>query len=492
MQSLDNSQVSYVEAIAKKSVRGLFALISRTFFVQVLSIIASLILTIYLTPEAFGVFFVVSAIVVFLNYFQDIGLAASLIQKKKEPTEKELKTTFTVQQILVFGVSIPAAIFANQIATFYNLDANGLILFYALLFSFVASSLKTIPTVILERRLLFHKLIIPQIAENVVYNLALIIFAVAGFGVVSFTIAVTLRSIVGLILIYYVQPWEIGVAFNRKVLKRLLSYGIPYQANSFLALIKDDLFNLYIAKVLPLTQVGYIGFGQKWAYMPLRLFMDNIIKITFPSFSRLQNDKEALKKGIEKTLFLISGVMFPTVVFMVLFSPYLIQFIPRYSKWEPALISLTFFALSTILSSLSTPLTNVFNAIGKVKVTFYFMICWTVLTWTVTPFFIILYGYNGVSIATLIISLSSVVVFGVARSFISFSFIKPIYPAFIAAIGMAIFALFTQHIISSFPLFIVETALVCAFYVIMLYMLARSEIHRTTRFIMASIKKEQT
>lgn len=490
MQSFDNSQISYVEAIARKSVKGLFALISRTFLVQLLSIFASFILTIYLSPEAFGVFFVVSAVVVFFNYFQDIGLAASLIQKKKEVTEKELRTTFTVQQLLVFGVTLPAALFGHYIASFYKLDANGLILFYALLFSFVASSLKTIPTVILERRLLYHKLVIPQIAENVVYNLALIVFAVMGYGVVSFTIAVTLRSIVGLFLIYYVQPWEIGFAFDKKVLKKLLSYGIPYQANSFLALIKDDLFNLYIAKVLPLSQVGYIGFGQKWAYMPLRLFMDNIIKITFPSFSRLQHDKDALRRGIEKTLFLISAVMFPTVVLIVLFSPYLITFIPKYSKWEPALISLTFFALSTIMSSLSTPLTNVFNAIGKVKITFYFMIAWTVLTWTIIPLFILLYGYNGVAIGTLIISLSSVVVFGVARGFISFSFFKPILPACISAVGMAVFALFTQNIISSFPLFILEVVITILFYVILLYILARSEINRTVKFVLVSIKKE--
>lgn len=491
MQSQDISQVSYVETIAKKSVKGLFALISRTFFIQVLSIVAQFILTVFLAPEAFGVFFVVSAIVVFLNYFQDIGLAASLIQKKKEPTEKELRTTFTIQQLLVFGVSIPAFIFSSQIAAFYKLDTNGLYLLYALLFSFIASSLKTIPTILLERRLDFHKLVIPQIAENLVYNLALIIFAVTGFGVVSFTIAVTLRSIVGLFLIYYVEPWEIGFAFDRKVLKRLLSYGIPYQANSFLALVKDDLFNLYIAKVLPLAQVGYIGFGQKWAYMPLRLFMDNIIKITFPSFSRLQHDKDALRKGVEKTMFLISSIMFPTVVMIVLFSPYLISYIPRYGKWEPALLSLTFFALSTILSSLSTPLTNVFNAIGKVKVTFYFMIGWTVLTWTVIPLFILLYGYNGVAIGTLIISLSSVIVFGVARSYITFSFFKPILPAFFASIITIFFALLTQNIISSFVLLLFEVVLVSAFYVILLYVLARREINNTVNFVRASIKKEQ-
>lgn len=490
MEDSNESGILQFEAIAKRSVKGLFALVSRTFLIQLLSIVTSLILSIYLSPATFGVFFVVSAIVVFLNYFQDLGLAASLIQKKKYPTTLELRTTFTTQQILVLLVTLPALIFAPQIAAFYKLDFDGLVLLYALLFSFVASSLRTIPTVLLERNLNFNKLVIPQIAENVAYNFCLIIFAVSGFGVKSFTIAVLARGIIGLVLIYWIQPWPVGLALDRRTLRRLLSFGLPFQANSFLALFKDDLFNIYLAKVLSLTQLGYVGFASKWAFMPLRLFMDNVIKITFPSFSRLQHDKEALRRAVEKTLFLISAVIVPTVVLIVLFSPYLVNYIPKYKKWEPAVLSLTFFSLSTILSSLSTPLTNILNAIGKVKITLYFMILWTILTWVVTPFFIFVYGYNGVALASFIISFSSVLVFFIVRNYIKFSVVKPLYPAFIAGLAMAIFTLFTQHIIMSFMLLLIEVFLSCLFYACALYLLARNEIHKTLQFIIISIKKE--
>lgn len=491
MQDFDEVGVPQFETIAKKSVKGLFALVSRTFFVQLLSVFASFILTIYLSPAAFGVFFVVSAIVVFLNYFQDIGLAASLIQKKKDPTVTELRSTFTIQQLLVLGITIPAFILAKPISEFYNLDTAGLYLLYALLFSFVCSSLKTIPTIMLERRLDFNKLVIPQIAENVAYNLCLIVFAIMGLGVASFTIAVLARSIVGLILIYKIEPWPIGLAIHKKSLKKLLSFGLPFQANSLLALVKDDLFNIYIAKVLPLTQVGYIGFGQKWAFLPLRLVMDNIIKITFPSFSRLQHDHESLKKAIEKTLFLISSFMVPTVIVIVLFSPHLISYIPRYGKWEPAVLSLTFFSLSTLLSSLSTPLTNFLNAIGKVKITLRFMILWTVLTWTISPLFIFFYGYNGVALASFLISFSSIAVFFVARGVIKFSMIKPIFPSILAGFAMVFFILITQYIISNFFLLLIEIFLSGVFYLCALYLLARNEIRRTLIFIRSSIKKEE-
>ncbi len=487
MQDFDESGSVHFETIAKKSVKGLFALVSRTFLVQLLSVVASFILTVFLDPASFGIFFVVSAIVVFLNYFQDIGLAASLIQKKQEPTVKELRTTFTIQQALVLLVSIPTAIFAPQIAQFYKLDYSGLILLYALVFSFIMSSLKTIPTILLERRLDFNKLVLPQIFENVTYNSCLIIFAILGFKVNSFTIAVLARSVIGLILIYMIQPWPIGVSYDSKVLKRLLSFGIPFQANSFLALLKDDLFDIYVAKVLPLTQVGYIGFGQKWAFLPLRLFMDNVVKITFPSFSRLQDDKESLRRAIEKTLFLISICIFPVIVAIVLFSPHIVSYLPKYKKWEPALLSLTFFSLSTALSSLSTPLTNILNAIGKVKITLYFMILWTVLTWVISPIFIIWYGYNGVSIASFLISFSSVLVFIITRSFVTFSMVKPVIPAVIASLAMLLFILLTQNIIISFPMLLVEMLLSSIFYVTVLYIISKSEIDRTIKFIKTSL-----
>ena len=62
-----------LDIVAKKSVKGIFALVSRTFILQILSIATSFVLTIFLEPSVFGVFFVVSSVIVFLNYL--IGVA---------------------------------------------------------------------------------------------------------------------------------------------------------------------------------------------------------------------------------------------------------------------------------------------------------------------------------------------------------------------------------------------------------------------------------
>jgi len=474
--------------IAQKSVKGFFALISRTFLVQILTTITGFILVAYLAPSDYGVFFIVSSMVVFLTYFQDIGLAASLIQKKENITLPELRTVFTVQQLLVLVFIIPALLFSSHIARFYTLSDDGYLLLVALLISFFISSLKTIPTVLLERNLDFGKLVIPQILENVSYNICLLYFAVGGYGVMSFTIAVAVRSIIGLVAIYAISPWKIGFALEKESLKKLLSFGVPFQAHSLLALVKDDLLNIYIGRVLPLSHVGYVGFAQKMAYTPLRLVMDNVIKITFPSFSRLQHDKQALGIAIEKSIFLISLVIFPAVAGMILTSPYFVRYISKYNQWEPALMSLSIFALTTLVSSIVTPITNFLNAIGKVKITLYFMVGWTIATWIFVPLFINLFGFNGVAYASLGITISSILAIFISRRYVRFSIISPLVPGMAATLIMIISFFILQHFITSLVSLMGIVIVLIVMYAGGVFLVARSEVSKTIGFMMKAIR----
>ncbi len=128
-----------IALIKKRSLTGVVALTSRTFILQVISFAATFLLTIFLSPQIFGVFYVVSAIINFLGYFADIGLAAALIQKKEELTQEDLSTTFTIQQLLVGCAVILAFLFSGSLGNFYHLDSSGLWLLRSLIFAFFSS-----------------------------------------------------------------------------------------------------------------------------------------------------------------------------------------------------------------------------------------------------------------------------------------------------------------------------------------------------------------
>src|SRR5437660_116216 len=121
-----------IALITQRSIHGVFALISRTFFIQIINFAVNFLLTIYLSPAIFGLFFIVSAFIAFLSYFSDVGLAAALIQKKDALTDEDLSTTFTIQQILVILVCVVAFFLSYFIAAWYHLTSEGLVLFQAL------------------------------------------------------------------------------------------------------------------------------------------------------------------------------------------------------------------------------------------------------------------------------------------------------------------------------------------------------------------------
>src|SRR6266576_418221 len=114
-----------LQMVAKKSVSGMFALVTRTFLVQVLTVVSNFVLTIYLEPSMFGIFFVVSTINIFLSYFQDIGLAALIVQKKEQPTDDELRTAFTIQQLIVITIVIIAFLISPLFVHMFHLTKEG-------------------------------------------------------------------------------------------------------------------------------------------------------------------------------------------------------------------------------------------------------------------------------------------------------------------------------------------------------------------------------
>ncbi|MEK9143665.1 MAG: oligosaccharide flippase family protein [Patescibacteria group bacterium] len=437
MAKNDNS----ADGIKVRSIAGVVALTSRTFILQLVAFIATLFLTIFLSPSVFGLFYVVSAIVAFLGYFSDVGLAAALIQKKENLTREDLVTTFTIQQLLVGTAVILVLTGSSMIGIWYRLDDSGVWLLRVLAVAFFFSSLKTIPSILLERELAFSKLIIPQILETLGFYVTAVILAWLGFGVTSFTWAVAVRAVVGLSAMYVIAPWNPGIGISISVAKRLMKFGIPFQMNSFLALLKDDLLTVFLGRVLPLSNIGYIGWAKKWAEVPLRLIMDSVIRVTFTAFSRLQHDKERLRLAIEKTLFGLSVSIFPITIAMIVAIEPLIAIIPRYGKWEPAVLSFYLFAVASAVASLSTPLTNALNALGYIKTTLKLMILWTTLTWVLTVALLPLMGFNAVAFSLLLITTTLILVVLLAQRAVPFSFRTSVQVPFLAASSQAILSL---------------------------------------------------
>ena len=434
-----------LQQIKKKTTKNVFFLSLRNIGIQAVSAVGFFILSILLGAGEVGLFAIVAESIGILGYFSDIGLAAALIQKKEKVKKAELQTTFFIQQILVFLCLVVISIVFSRMVISRGYGSKEIWIFVSLCFSFFIASLKTIPSVLLERKLNFKLISTIDVTENVTFYVVAVVFAFLGFGAYSYAIATFIRSILGLIMIYSKSSWPIGFSFSKSAAKGLFKYGIPFQLNSFISVAKDRLSNLFIAGILGRENFGILAWAQKGPRIPLS-FMDAIMKVTFPTFARLQEHKEALKRSLEKSIFFIALFVFPAVTGLALVAADFINIIPKYTKWMPAVIPLYFYAGNVALASITTPLTNAFNAVGKVLLTTRFMLMWTALTWILFPILTIKYGIIGTSVATLIVELSSVFVWITAHKLFGVNIFKTAFKPFIASLLMFIAIFFFQKI----------------------------------------------
>lgn len=479
-----------LEKVKKRALFGIVALTGRTALLQLIALFSTFLLTIFLSPTQYGVFFLVSAVINFFSYFADIGLAAALIQKKKLPTDSELKTTFTIQQGLVLVLVLIIFVATPIFQRVYGLSDNSIHLLWALTISLIFSSLKTIPSVLLERSLKFEKLIIPQIVETVLFYTVAVFLAWRGSGIESFTVAVLIRGISGLVVMYFLSPWRPGFAFTKDPLSRLLRYGLPYQANTFLAVVKDDGMTVVLGAILGPTGVGLLGWAQKWAQAPLRFFMDQVIRVTFPAYSRMQDDKVELSRAVSHSIFYISLIVFPMLTLLIILSGPLTQIIPKYEKWQPALFALTLISINSAWAAITTPLTNMLNAIGKITVTFRLMIMWTVLTWALLPILSLRYSINGAALGYALVGTSSVLAIWWAKKFVSLDLTNSVIKPLIASFSMGMLVFLLGNIIPLNLIGIIVLIFVGLIsYVTLLYFIVGGQVIEDLKDIYATIRK---
>ena len=122
--------------------------------------------------------------------------------------------------------------------------------------------------------------------------------------------------------------------------------------------------------------------------------------------------------------------------------PLITQIVPRYEKWAIAIVPLIFISINFAFAAATTQLTNLLNAIGKIKITFFLMVMWTALTWVLIPFLATRFGVNGAALGYAIVGASSIFAIAIAKKYVNFSItdsiIKPLFASLLMG-GLLIF-----------------------------------------------------
>jgi len=459
--------------LKKKSIAGMAALFVRQILVKVIFFIGNIILARILAPEIFGIYAIVNFVVTFFSTFGDVGIGAALIQKKGELSKEELSTTFWLQQMLVWSV-VAIAIAAAPLAlkVYPTLPPVGVWLIRAMALSFLLSSLKTIPAILMERSIDFKRIAWVDITENLAFQAVAISCAIMGLGAWSFVLAAIARALLGAVIIFALSPWRPSFHYRFESVKGLVTFGLPYQGNQVLCFLKDAVTPLFVGAYAGAAAVGYVNWARNLAFAPL-LLSETFGRVAFPAFSRIQDDRELLARTIERSVRMMTIVMFPVTAIMAAAGPEITHLIFT-NKWLPGIWAFYFYCTSPFLIGIMLPLYCAILSLGKSNVLLKMSGSLLILEWGIGIPCVIKFGFVGIAFSQPIVTgIFFQVYLGILRKeSVEVCILRNIWSQLIAALSAAIcIRLWLSKIDSTMISLASVTLAGVTFYIIFLFIL---------------------
>ncbi|HUP83068.1 MAG TPA: oligosaccharide flippase family protein, partial [Candidatus Limnocylindria bacterium] len=294
----DLEQRPEVVAIGQRGRAAIIQLTLRTGLLRVVSLIGTVLLARILAPADFGAFAVIVLLTSALTPFGDLGLGATLIQRRETPTEREMATVFTAQQIMwlmLLALAWLAAPLIRLAGPGMPADAEWMIRVAAI--AVYVNQTRSVPVAMMSRILRFGPLAAIEVMQQITYAVVAVGLALSGAGVWSFVIALLAQFSLGALLTYLAWGHRPHIGLDRTALRGLMGFGVTFQATYVLSIFREAVVPLFGGLAGGVTAIGYLNFGQRFG----RLLgsVDEIInRVAFPAFSRIQGDAERRARAL--------------------------------------------------------------------------------------------------------------------------------------------------------------------------------------------------
>src|SRR3989454_4232864 len=383
--------------IRARATRGVAFLVLRYAGIRLLGLAANIVLSRLLSPEAFGIYAITLFLLVLLGFVGDFGLSASLLQQRRAISDADIRTVFTAQQLLVLSLLVVLFLLAPALASSYHLGASGPWFIRLMLLAGLVTSLRTAPTIILERQLRYGQLSIIDAVDFGLFQLTAVILAFMGYGVWSFVLAVLLAKLISTLLAYRLAGWMPAFGFDASRFAGLWRSGVPFQLSWLTFFLRDYMIPILGGLLVTTTQVGYLNWALALAGVPGQL-AQIVGRVTLPAFARYQDKPVALARAVEQSIRGLFIMAIPLHLTIVALAPWLIHLVFS-DKWLPALPALYLLSIHWSGANLTSPLVSALNAMGHARLALALSGVWTACTIVLAVVFLQRFGFLGIALA---------------------------------------------------------------------------------------------
>lgn len=337
-------------SLSQKATHGMVWVVLSTIVTRILGFITSIVLARLLIPADFGLFAIGLLAINTMGIFRDLGFGAALIYKKDDPKHSAANTAFILLPIAASLFFVITYISAPYISIIFANDAVEPII-KVLALTFVISSVGIVPSMLLEKELEFKKKVLPETLPQVAYALVAIGLALSGYGVWSLVYGQILHAVLTAGLIWMISKWRPSFRFDKKVAADMFKYSKHILGASFVVFLTMNIDNAIIGKMLGMEALGFYTIAYMIANLPATQITHLVSRVMFPVYSKLQDDKNALRSAYLKVLSYVSMLSIPMAFGIFVIAPDFVRVVLG-EKWMPAVPALQVLAIAGLIRSI--------------------------------------------------------------------------------------------------------------------------------------------
>ncbi|MGD8539800.1 MAG: lipopolysaccharide biosynthesis protein [Candidatus Aminicenantes bacterium] len=442
------------DSLSRRAVKSGFWIIILRIFEQLFSLARTVVLARILLPSDFGLLGIALLSISLLETFSQTGFDRALIQKK-EDIENYLNSAWTIMILRGFLLFIVLFGTAPFLAEFFNTTQAKPII-QAMSFSFLFRGFTNIGVVYFQKELEFNKQFFYRASGTIADFIIAVSFALIFRNVWALVFGILAGNLVQFAASYFLQPHRPRLQLDSTKTKELYNFGKWIFGSSVIIFFLTRGNDFFIGKFLGVSMLGFFQMASHIARIPTTQITHVISQVTFPTYSKLQDEKTKLRETYLKVLKLTAFLSFPLAGLIFAFAPETASIILG-EKWSPMIPALQIMAVGGLIRSLGATIGPVFQAIGRPEILTKFMLFQLSLFLTLVYPFIHKWGIAGAALAAVVpgflinFILSYKIVKAVDCSLRQFY--KTLFPPFSATTVLLLFIMVAKSYFSPLSLF---------------------------------------
>jgi len=353
------------KSLSQRVVIGGFWVFALKIVQRILNLIRLIILARILAPHDFGLLGIALLTMATLDTFSQTGFQAALIQKKDD-IESYLNSAWTVQILRGFVLFAVLYLIAPYAALFFDAPEARFII-PVIGISILLQAFTNIGVIYFQKELEFNKQFIYQLSGTLADFIVAVSAALILKSVWALVFGLVAGNFVSFIVSYLIHSYRPRLSSDLGKARELFIFGKWIFGSTILIFLITQGDDIFVGKLLGVTALGFYQLAYRISNLPATQITHVISQVTFPAYSKLQDDIPKLREAYLKVLQVTAFLSFPIAGLIFVLAPDFTKIFLG-EKWMPMVPAMQVLVLAGLVRSIAATAGPIFYAVGKPKI----------------------------------------------------------------------------------------------------------------------------